>query len=231
MRVVALLMSLAVGVVVAPLAADAQQPGKVYRIGYLGLVSPSDPNGLARTKPFRQGLRDLGYVEGNNIVIEYRWAEGKYERLPVLAAELVRLKVDVIITAGTGVLAAKQATTTIPIVMAVGGDVVAMGLVASLARPGGNITGSTIFFPELSAKRLELLKEAVPGVGRVAVLVNPDNPALASALKVDGDCRQVIEAETSTDCGARTQRARRRLPDDGQEASRRARSSRGRCSR
>jgi putative ABC transport system substrate-binding protein len=122
-------------------------------------------------------LRDLGYVEGKNLVMEFRWADGMYDRLPNLAAELVRLKVDVIVTGGTpGTRAAKQATATIPIVMAVSGDAVATGLIASLARPGGNITGTTYFDPELAAKRLELLKEAVPRATRVGVLTNPDNP-------------------------------------------------------
>ena len=132
----------------------------------------------------RQGLRDLGYVEGNNIVIEYRWAEGKYDRLPELAAELVRLDVSVIVTHGTpGSLAAKRATSTVPIVMAIIGDAIATGLVQSIARPGANITGSTFFFPELNAKRLEFLKEAMPRIRRVGVLVNPDNPAYLPALK------------------------------------------------
>ena len=125
----------------------------------------------------RAGLRDLGYVEGKNIVIEYRWAEGNYDRLPDLAAELVRLKVDVLVTHGApGTRAAKRATTTVPIVMATGGDAVATGLVASLARPGGNITGSTFFALEINAKRLELLKEAFPRTKRVAILLHPDNP-------------------------------------------------------
>jgi putative ABC transport system substrate-binding protein len=133
----------------------------------------------------RAGLRELGYVEGKNVVIEYRWAEGKYDRLPGLAAELVSLKVDVLVTAGTpGALAAKQTTTTIPIVMAGTGDAVATGLVSSLARPGGNITGSTDFVPELMAKQLELLKEVMPRSGRVAVLVNPDNPSNVPMFKV-----------------------------------------------
>ena len=132
----------------------------------------------------RQGLRDLGYVEGKNIVIEYRWAEGKYDRLPELAAELVRLEVSIIVTHGTpGSLAARRATTTIPIVMAISGDAVATGLVQSIARPGENITGSTFFFPELNAKRLDLLKEAMPRIRRVGVLVNPDNPSYLPALK------------------------------------------------
>jgi len=124
----------------------------------------------------RQGLRDLGYVEGKNIAIEFRWAEGRDERLPELAGELVRLKVDVIVTTATEpVLTAKRATATIPIVFATVGDAVATGVVASLARPGGNATGSTFFSPELMAKRLELAKEAMPHIARVAVLVNPDS--------------------------------------------------------
>jgi putative ABC transport system substrate-binding protein len=121
----------------------------------------------------RQGFRDLGYVEGRNLAIEYRWADGHYERLPALAAELVRLKPDVIVTSGPGVAVLKDATTTVPVVMAAAGDVVAMGLVASLAHPGGNLTGSTFFGPELSAKRLEILRSAVPRLGRVAVLQRP----------------------------------------------------------
>ena len=136
-----------------------------------------------RVEAFRSGLRDLGYVEGRNITIEFRWAEGQYSRLADLAAELVRLKVDLLVTHGTpGTLAAKQATTTIPIVMALSGDPVAAGLVASLARPGGNVTGSTYFVRELMVKRLELLRDAVPRITRVAVLVKPDNPFFAQAL-------------------------------------------------
>ena len=135
-------------------------------------------------KPSRAGLRELGYVEGKNIRIEYRWADGKYERLPDLAGELVGLRVDVLVTFGTsGAIAAKQTTLTIPIVMAGTGDAVATGLVASLARPAGNITGLTLFIPELMAKRLELLKEAVPRAGRAAVLVHPDNAANVPVLK------------------------------------------------
>jgi putative ABC transport system substrate-binding protein len=165
----------AVWMLAAPLGAEAQSAPNVYRIGFLGTASASTHT--TRVEALRAGLRDLGYVEGKNIVIEYRWAEGKYDRLPVLAAELVRLKVDVLITAGTpGISAAKQATTTIPIVMAGSGDAVATGLVASLARPGGNVTGLTDAVPELMAKWLELLKEAVPRTERVAVLVNPDSP-------------------------------------------------------
>ena len=145
------------------------QPAKVVRIGFLGPTSAASNAG--RMEALRAGLRDLGYLEGKNLVIESRWAEGKFDRLPELAAELVRLNVDVILTAGTpGIRAAKNATTTIPIVMVTSGDPVAFGFVASLSRPGGNITGWSIFSPELSAKRLELLKETLPRMQRVAVL-------------------------------------------------------------
>jgi putative ABC transport system substrate-binding protein len=130
-----------------------------------------------RPEVFRAGLRDLGYEEGRNIVIEFRWADGHYERLPALFSELIRLNVDVIVTHGTpGSLAAKQSTTKIPIVFATAGDAMASGLVESLARPGGNVTGSTYFIPELSAKQLELLKETIPGLTDVAILLNPANP-------------------------------------------------------
>jgi len=124
----------------------------------------------------RAGLRELGYVEGKNLVIESRWADGNYDRLPKLASELVGLKVDLILTSGTpGTRAARSATATIPIIMVTSGDPVAFGLVASLARPGGNITGASTFAPELSAKRVELIKEAFPSTQRVGVLFNPDN--------------------------------------------------------
>jgi len=158
--------------------ARAQQPEKILRIGYLGNSSPALERDFVDA--FRQGLRDLGYAEGHNILIEYRWAEGRYDRLPEFAAELVRLKVDVLLTAGTpGALAAKQATQTIPIVMAVSGDAVGTGLVQSLARPGGNITGLTRMTRDLDGKRLELLKEVVPSLSRVAILLNPANPISA----------------------------------------------------
>src|SRR5437867_6190965 len=150
------------------------QPAKVIRIGFLGPTAAASDAG--RMEALRAGLRDLGYLEGKNLVIESRWAEGKFDRLPELAAELVRLNVDVILTTGTpGIRAAKNATTTIPIVMVTSGDPVGFGFVASLARPGGNITGSSVFSPELSAKRLDLLKETLPRTQRVAVLFNPDN--------------------------------------------------------
>jgi putative ABC transport system substrate-binding protein len=146
------------------------------------LASP--PTFASRLEGFRQGLRDFGYVEGTNIIVEYRWAEGRYERLPELAAELVRSNVDLIVTHATpGSLAAKRATTTIPIVMASIGDPVASGVVASVARPGGNITGQSFFNAELRAKRIELLKEVMPRLGEVAVLLNADNPAIAAEFQ------------------------------------------------
>lgn len=168
------LLAVALAVVIAPLTAGAQAvTGKIPRVGVLGVTSAA---GYARqVEAMRQGFRDLGYVEGQNIVIEYRWAEGRYDRLPALAAELIRLQPDILVTSGAGTRVVREATTTIPIVMAVGGDAVASGLIASLARPGGNITGSTFFGPELSAKRLEMLKGAVPRLARVAVLLNPDS--------------------------------------------------------
>ena len=147
---------------------EAQQPARIPRIGILIAASASFFS--ARVEAFRQRLRELGYVEGKNIVIEYRYAEGKLERLPDLAAELVRLKVDVIVTAGPAILAAKKASATIPIVFAAAADPVGTGLVSSLARPGGNITGLSHMAPDLDGKRLELLKEAFPKVARVAFL-------------------------------------------------------------
>jgi putative tryptophan/tyrosine transport system substrate-binding protein len=148
--------------------AEAQQPTKIPRIGYMGASFRS--TNPARIEAFRQGLRELGYVEGKNIVIEYRWAEGKFDRLPDLAAELVRLKVDVIVTAGpASTRPAKEATVTIPIVMGFDNDPVGNGFVASLARPGGNITGLSTHYPEITGKQLELLKEIVPRLSRVAV--------------------------------------------------------------
>jgi ABC-type uncharacterized transport system substrate-binding protein len=160
--------------VASPWAAAGQPAGKIYRIGFLGTTSPKAHG--AFMDAFRDGLRERGYLEGKNLTIEYRWADSDYSRLPALAAELVRLKVDLILTHGSpGSRAAKEATTTIPIVVAIVGDAVATGLVPSLARPGGNLTGSTFFFPEVNAKRLEMLKEALPTLKRVGVLLNDDN--------------------------------------------------------
>jgi putative ABC transport system substrate-binding protein len=165
-----------------PLAARAQRSARTARIGFLGIGTQS---GIEhRLERFRSGLRDHDYVEGDNVFIDFRWAEGNYARLAQFAAELIRLKVDLLATYGTpGTLAAKHATATVPIVMIVSGDAVATGIVASLARPGGNVTGSTFFSPELNAKGLDLLKEAVPSASRVAILLNPGNPVNAPVLQ------------------------------------------------
>jgi putative ABC transport system substrate-binding protein len=163
-------------------SSEAQQPKKVPRIGYLTATSPAVSP--ARIEVFRQGLHELGYVEGKNIVIEYRYAEGKFDRLPALAAELVRLKVDLIVSTGPTVTrAAKEATTTVPIVMAIDGDPVGNGFVASLAHPGGNITGLSTLAPEIRGKQLELLKESVPRLSRVAVFGTSTQPGNAQSLK------------------------------------------------
>jgi len=175
---------LALSLTLAPLAAGAQESkaGRTVTIGYLGNSSPSLESNLVEA--FREGLRQLGYVEGHNLIIKYQWAEGQQERSAVLAAELVRLKPDVILTSGTlGTLAAKQATQSIPIVTAIVGDPVAAGLVSSLAKPGGNVTGLSTLAPELSGKRLELFKQAVPKLSRVVALLNPANPFTTIAWK------------------------------------------------
>ena len=175
--------ALAAAVAAWPLAGRGQQPDKIARIGFLGATSAS--GWASQMAALQSGLRDLGYVPGKNIRIEARWAEEQYDRLPALAAELVRLQLDVLLTYGTpGTLAAKRATRDVPIVFAYSGDAVAAGLVASLTRPGGNVTGSTYFLPQLMAKRLELLKEAMPHLARVAILVKPDNPLFTSTLPV-----------------------------------------------
>ncbi len=169
------LLTVTLGVLAAPLSSEGQPPTKVPRIGLLW-TSPL-PAVSHLTGAFRQGLRELGYVDGQNIAFEVRSAEGRVERLPDLVADLIRLKVDVIVAGGTPApLAAKRATTAIPIVMTAAGDPVGSGLVASLARPGGNITGLSILAPELGGKRLQLLKVVVPGVSRVAILWNAANP-------------------------------------------------------
>ena len=166
-----------------PFPAQAQQPKKVPLIGYL--LTTSVPTIVGpQMEIFRQALRDLGYIEGNNILIEYRYIEGRQDRVPSLIAELVQLKVDVLIVGTlTSIRAAKQATSTIPIIMVTSGDPVATGIVDSLARPGGNITGLTLLTRELNGKRIELLKEAVPGISRVGVLWDPRGPGPAIAFK------------------------------------------------
>jgi putative ABC transport system substrate-binding protein len=178
-RTIGLIMTLALGVLAAPLPADAQPAGKVRRIGFLSGQAPPEASAdsAARVAAFRQGLREFGWIEGQNIAIEYRWAAGQPDRLPALAEELVRLQVDLIVVWGqTAVQAAKEATTTIPIVMPLAADVVETGLVASLAQPGGNITGRSDSAIELDGKLLELLKETLPQVARVAILWNAADP-------------------------------------------------------
>jgi putative ABC transport system substrate-binding protein len=162
--------------------AGAQQRGKVPRIGFLGNSTAALEGNLIG--PFREGLRDLGYLEGKDIVIEWRWAEGKYDRFPALIAELIASNVELIVTAGTpATIALKKATTTLPLVMIAVGDPVGTGLIASLAHPGGNLTGLTSISPELDGKRLELLKEVVPKISHVAVLWNPSSPLQVVAEK------------------------------------------------
>src|SRR5713226_1133920 len=164
--------------------AAAQPAGKVPRVGYLNPGSPSDPARQRRLEAFRQGLREQGYVEGQNIAIESRLAEGKYDRYPALAADLVRSKVDVIVAVSAAATqAAQQATRTIPIVMSLANDPVGSGLVPSLAHPGGNVTGISMMGPDLVGKQLQVLKEVVPKVSRVALLRNPTNPASAAQLR------------------------------------------------
>jgi putative ABC transport system substrate-binding protein len=181
-RTVGVFVTFALTILVAPLAAKAQQAGGTVTIGFLGNSSPSLEANLVDA--FREGLRQLGYVEGQNLVIRYQWAEGQQERHAGLARELVRLKPDVILTAGTpGTLAAKQATQSIPIVTAIAGDPVAAGLVSSLAQPGGNVTGLSTLAAELEGKRLELFKQAVPKLSRVVALLNPANPFTTIAWK------------------------------------------------
>jgi putative ABC transport system substrate-binding protein len=174
--------ALCVSLLVLELSAEAQQAKKVPRLGFLSSLSPSSIS--ARTEAFHQGLVELGYVDGKSIIIEWRYAEGNADRLKELAAELVRLKVDVIVTAGPAVnRPAKEATATIPIVLAFDNDPVGNGFAASLARPGGNITGLSTHYPEISGKQLELLKEIVPRLSRVAVLGNATIPGNAQALR------------------------------------------------
>jgi ABC-type uncharacterized transport system substrate-binding protein len=185
--------TLAGGLLAAPLAAEAQQGDKVRRIGFLVGATSSSPS--VEIEPFKQSLRDRGWIEGQNLTLAYRYAEGDYERLPALAHELVNLSVDVIVADGTpATRAAMHVTKTVPIVMATTGDPVGAGLVSSLARPGGNVTGASFFMAEINVKRLELLKEAVPHIAHVAVVYNPLNPvdeptvvaieAIAKVLKV-----------------------------------------------
>ena len=174
----AAVVSLALSLVSLPPAGQAQQAASVPRIGFLFSTSQSDPRVPRFLQAFRQGLREVGYVEGQNIAIEFRWADGQYDRLPGLAAELVRLKVNVIVAGvPVAIQAAKQATETIPIVITGAADPVAAGFVTSLARPGGNITGISYMAPDLVGKQLQLLKEVLPKLSKVALLGNPANPS------------------------------------------------------
>src|SRR5262245_11662340 len=205
MRRIGFAVVLALNLLIAPLAGSAQPTDKVWRIGHLRTAGAA-----ADSAALWQRLRELGYVDGQNLLIEYRNAEGRQERLPALAADLVRLKVDLIVTSGTqAALAAKQATAVIPIVLGSSGDAVATGLVQSLARPGGNITGMTGSSPETSGKRLELLKEAFPKKSRIAVLLNPANPldvleqrATESAARTLRLTLQWVEARTAAEIEA-----------------------------
>jgi putative ABC transport system substrate-binding protein len=172
-----------------PLAARAQQAGKTYRIGWHQPVPIPD----TWIKGFRQGLQEFNYVEGKKLIIEYRWGDGNFDQLPAMAAELIQLKVDVIISGNTAALLALQkATRTIPVVMLAAGDPVATGLAANLARPGGNITGLSLIAPEVSGKRLEFLKELIPKLARVTVLSNPNNPAVVLALQETQAAAQIL---------------------------------------
>ena len=200
----------------APLVAEAQQTGRVYRLGFLGLATAGQ---FAREiDGMRQGLRELGYIEGQNLNIECRWAEGKYERLYDLAAELVGLKVDVLVTHSTpGARAVKQATSTIPIVMAIVGNPDETGLIQSIARPGGNVTGTSFFMTELNAKRLQILKDAIPPLARLAVLTNPNNSAHTSSLTAMKDMAHrlrlnvyIVEARKREDLKVAIQTAKTR---------------------
>jgi putative ABC transport system substrate-binding protein len=187
-----LILLVALAVVVAPLVAEAQPAGKVPRVGVIGEFSPTHPF----IASFRQGLRELGYTEGQSIVVEYRHAYGVLDRVGNFAVELIRLKVDILVVGGTvSAQLAKAQTTTVPIVFATSGDPVGSGLVASLGHPGGNVTGMSIVSPELIGKQLELLKAAVPKASRVTVLYNPVNPASRYALNATRDAARTLGVE------------------------------------
>ena len=181
-------------VMMAPSRTGAQQPARLVRIGVL--ATPAVPSFAIRMEALRAGLLEFGYIDGKNMVIVFRSAEGKYDRLPELAANLVRERVDVIVTGGTpAIRATKRVTQTTPIVIAAVGDAVAGGLVESLSRPGGNITGATYFAREVAAKQLEMLKEALPHTTRVAVIINPDNPAMRSTVQMVESTAESLKVE------------------------------------
>lgn len=206
--------ALAGAVISAPFSTFAQQPSSnLRRIGFLG--SESAFNQANRLEALRAGLRDLGYVEGKNLAVEVRWADGKYDRLPALATELLGSKVSVIVTSGAkATVAMSRATTTIPIV-AQTGDAVALGVVTNLARPGGNLTGWTFFGPEVTAKRLELLKEAVRSMTRVAFLVNPADPVVVRGGRTRSEG---IEPGANPIPGAKPRGIREHVRGDGAKA-------------
>lgn len=187
------LIVLGAAVLAAPRASVAQPPpARVARVGFLGVESAAGY--ASRVEAVRAGLRDFGWVEGRNLAIEFRWAEGTFERLPELAAELVALKVDVVLThGGAGTAAAKRATASIPIVMTAVGDPIAAGIVPNLARPGKNITGTTFFQPELLAKRMELLKVAAPRLTAVALVLNPDSPSAAPNVRAMEEAARTLK--------------------------------------
>ena len=199
------LLAIATTLLAMPIAGETQNARKIYRVGYLGNSSASLEPDLVEA--FRQGMRDRGYIEGKNLVIEFRWAEGRYDRFASLVTDLIHLPVDVIVTAGTpGTLAAKNATKTIPLVMAVSGDAVGAGLVESLARPGGNVTGLTTMASELEGKRLELLREMLPKLARITVLKNDANPLMAilfrqtaAAAKSSGVALEAVDIRAGDD--------------------------------
>jgi putative tryptophan/tyrosine transport system substrate-binding protein len=183
LRILGLLVMAAIACVAAPALASAQQPAKVWRIGFLDNAT-SDPASVARWKAFRERLRELGYMEGQNVIFESRSGDGQVGRLRGLAGDLIGAKVDILVTAGSeAARAAKRATSTIPIVTATGGDLVELGLAASLAQPGGNVTGVISLIGQLTGKRLELLKQLMPRASRVAVLRNPDNRSSGLTLR------------------------------------------------
>jgi len=187
----------ALAALAAPRSSEAQAPKAARVIGFLGGASADGYASLVES--LRLGLRDRGYIEGANLKIEYRWADGSYERLPALAEELVRLKVDVIVTQGTpAAFAAKAATRSIPIVMAIVGNPVESGVVASYARPGGNVTGSSFFWGDLNAKRLEFLKTLNPKLSRAAILINPDNLAMAELLRAVEERSRALKVSLQT---------------------------------
>jgi putative tryptophan/tyrosine transport system substrate-binding protein len=180
-RIIGLIVACVFGILAAQVAFAAERPGKVYRVGMLSVSFPPAAAGWQQRVPLLQALHDLGYVEGRNLAMEYRWAEGKPDRLSALADELVRLPVDVIIApSNQEIIAAREATRTIPIVMVAGADPVGAGFIPSLARPGGNITGTAISPPEIAGKLLQLLTELVPQARRIAVIVNPDFPGMTA---------------------------------------------------